>query len=95
MIFNFFLISFLILDPVYAAKCLQHARDLFDFAQTYQGSYSDHIETGEKYQVSFSKQSDLTVITLVGLESDPPCKFRRLIPIIHNIIGKRGAFSNA
>ena len=45
-----------ILDPEYAAKCLQHARDLFDFAQTYQGSYSDHIETGEKYQVRFAAQ---------------------------------------
>lgn len=37
-------------DPLYASKLLQHARDLFDFALTYQGSYSDHIETGEKYQ---------------------------------------------
>ena len=47
---------FSILDPEYAAKCLQHARDLFDFAQTYQGSYSDHIETGDKYQVRFAAQ---------------------------------------
>lgn len=37
-------------DETYAAKCLQHARDLWEFALTYQGSYSDHIETGEKYK---------------------------------------------
>ncbi|CBY31555.1 unnamed protein product [Oikopleura dioica] len=37
-------------DELYAAKCLEHARDLWEFASTYQGSYSAHIETGEKYQ---------------------------------------------
>ena len=36
---------------MYAAKCLEHARDLWEFALNYQGSYSDHIETGEKYKV--------------------------------------------
>jgi len=41
----------LFLDELYAAKCLEHARDLWEFASTYQGSYSAHIETGEKYQV--------------------------------------------
>ncbi|CAG5108667.1 Oidioi.mRNA.OKI2018_I69.chr1.g3900.t2.cds [Oikopleura dioica] len=37
-------------DELYAAKCLEHARDLWEFASTYQGSYSAHIETGEKFQ---------------------------------------------
>jgi len=37
-------------DEGYAAKCLEHARDLWEFALSYQGSYSDHIETGEKYK---------------------------------------------
>ena len=50
----FILSKISISDPVYASKCLQHAKDLFDFAQTYQGSYSDHIETGERYQVRLS-----------------------------------------
>lgn len=45
-------------DPSYAAECLQHARDLFEFAQTYQGSYADHIETGEKYQKRTSRYED-------------------------------------
>lgn len=27
-------------DPTYAAKCLQAAKDLYDFATTYPGSYS-------------------------------------------------------
>lgn len=37
-------------DEVYAAQCLEHARDLWEFALSYQGSYSDHIETGDKYK---------------------------------------------
>merc|ERR1712176_1489423 len=37
-------------DEMYAAKCLEHARDLWEFALNYQGSYSDHTETGEKYK---------------------------------------------
>lgn len=40
------------LDEVYAAQCLEHARDLWEFALSYQGSYSDHIETGDKYKVN-------------------------------------------
>ena len=45
------------LDETYAAKCLQHARDLWEFALTYQGSYSDHIETGEKYKVNLNLET--------------------------------------
>ena len=53
---------------MYAAKCLEHARDLWEFALNYQGSYSDHIETGEKYKVKkfYSKLHDFKILSKIN-----------------------------
>jgi endoglucanase len=36
-------------DPVYSATLLEHARQLFDFADTYRGIYSDSIPDAAKF----------------------------------------------
>ncbi|MDD5199545.1 MAG: glycoside hydrolase family 9 protein, partial [Terrimicrobiaceae bacterium] len=45
-------------DPDYAARCLRHARQLFDFADHRRGVYSDAIPDARAYYNSFSGYQD-------------------------------------
>lgn len=45
-------------DPDYAARCLDHARQLFDFADRRRGVYSDAISDARAYYNSFSGYQD-------------------------------------
>lgn len=45
-------------DPDYSAKCLEHAKQLFDFADTYRGTYNDAIPDSRAYYTSFSGYED-------------------------------------
>ena len=36
-------------DPAYADTLVQHAKDLFDFADMYRGKYSDVISDAQNY----------------------------------------------
>jgi GH18 family chitinase len=45
-------------DPVYADKCLAHARTLFKFADQYRGKYSDSITDAATYYNSWSGYYD-------------------------------------
>lgn len=45
-------------NPAYAATLLTHARQLFTFADTYRGKYSDSIKGAQGYYTSFSGYHD-------------------------------------
>lgn len=45
-------------DPTYAAKLLQHARSLFDFADRYRGTYTDAIPNARDFYNSYSGYND-------------------------------------
>jgi len=45
-------------DPDYAARCLEHARQLFAFADVHRGVYSASIEDARAYYNSFSGYQD-------------------------------------
>lgn len=45
-------------DPEYAARCLEHARALFAFADRFRGVYSDSIVDARAYYNSFSGYQD-------------------------------------
>jgi hypothetical protein len=45
-------------DPDYAARCLEHARQLFAFADKHRGAYSDTIQDARAYYQSFSGYQD-------------------------------------
>jgi hypothetical protein len=45
-------------DPDYAARCLEHAAQLFDFADKHRGAYSDSIADARAYYNSFSGYQD-------------------------------------
>ena len=46
------------IDPDYAARSLEHARQLFDFADRHRGVYSDAISDARAYYNSFSGYQD-------------------------------------
>jgi hypothetical protein len=46
------------IDPDYAARCLSHAKELFDFADRRRGVYSAAIEDARAYYASFSGYQD-------------------------------------
>jgi uncharacterized protein YyaL (SSP411 family) len=45
-------------DPSYAAKCLKHAQELYNFADKYRGKYSDSIPDAAKFYRSWSGFND-------------------------------------
>ena len=45
-------------DPTYAATCLSHAKQLYDFADTYRGKYTDSITDAQGYYNSYSGYQD-------------------------------------
>jgi endoglucanase len=45
-------------DPDYAARCLDHAKQLFDFADRCRGTYSDSIADARAYYKSYSGYQD-------------------------------------
>ncbi|HEY8344237.1 MAG TPA: glycoside hydrolase family 48 protein [Bacillota bacterium] len=45
-------------DPAYAATCLSHAKQLYNFADTYRGKYSDSITDAQGYYQSWSGYHD-------------------------------------
>ena len=45
-------------DPAYAAELLAHAIELYDFAQTFRGKYSDSITDAASYYNSYSGYQD-------------------------------------
>lgn len=45
-------------DPAYAGRLLSHARELYDFAKTYQGKYSDCITDAVSFYNSWSGYKD-------------------------------------
>ena len=45
-------------DAEFAAECLSHARDLFDFAWEYRGKYSDVIHGAQTFYRSWSGYND-------------------------------------
>ncbi|WP_340025283.1 glycoside hydrolase family 9 protein [Paenibacillus sp. FSL K6-1096] len=45
-------------DPVYADKLLVHAKQLYNFADTYRGAYSDVITDAKQYYNSWSSYAD-------------------------------------
>lgn len=45
-------------DPAYADKLLLHAKQLYNFADTYRGSYSDTITDAQQYYKSWSGYAD-------------------------------------
>ncbi|XP_076048787.1 uncharacterized protein LOC143029762 [Oratosquilla oratoria] len=45
-------------DPTYADNCLQHAKKLYEFADTYRGNYSDSIPDAKEYYKSWSSYGD-------------------------------------
>ena len=51
-------VAFKDVDPAYAAKLLGHAKDLFRFADTYRGKYSDSIPDAANYYNSYSGYND-------------------------------------
>jgi hypothetical protein len=51
-------IAFKDADPTYATRLLNHAKDLFRFADTYRGKYSDSIPDAANYYNSFSGFND-------------------------------------
>jgi endoglucanase len=51
-------VAFKDVDPAYAAKLLGHAKDLFRFADTYRGKYSDSIPDAAKFYNSHSGYND-------------------------------------
>ncbi len=46
------------LDPAFSAVCYGHAVDLYDFANTYQGKYSDSVPQVQEYYKSWSGFQD-------------------------------------
>ncbi|HVE16129.1 MAG TPA: glycoside hydrolase family 9 protein, partial [Chthoniobacterales bacterium] len=46
------------IDDEYAARCLGHAKDLFEFADRHRGTYSDAITDARAYYNSFSGYQD-------------------------------------
>ena len=36
-------------DAAYAAECLRHAKELYDFANQYRGKYSDSISNAQSF----------------------------------------------
>ncbi|CAM6036387.1 unnamed protein product [Sphagnum compactum] len=46
------------LDPTYSANLLSHARQLFSFADTYRGKYSDSITIADSFYESWSGYDD-------------------------------------
>lgn len=51
-------VAFKTTDPVYAAKLLQNARELYNFADTYRGKYSDSIPDAANFYNSYSGYED-------------------------------------
>ncbi|XP_076049348.1 endoglucanase A-like [Oratosquilla oratoria] len=45
-------------DPTYADDCLQHAKKLYEFADTYRGKYSDSITDAKEYYKSWGGYED-------------------------------------
>lgn len=45
-------------DPAYAATCLTHAKQLYSFADTYRGKYTDAITDAQGYYNSYSGYND-------------------------------------
>jgi len=45
-------------DPAYAAKCLSHARELYEFAETYRGTYSDSVKAAASHYPSRNGYED-------------------------------------
>lgn len=45
-------------DPAYSAVLLQHAKDLFKFADTYRGKYSDSVPAAAQFYNSYSGYQD-------------------------------------
>lgn len=54
-------------DPVYSAKLLSHARELYTFAHTYQGKYSDCITDAKSFYNSWSGYNDELVWSAIWL----------------------------
>merc|ERR1719436_290939 len=46
-------------SPSYSGELLQHAKDLFDFADTYRGKYSDSIPDAAKFYSSSNYEDEL------------------------------------
>lgn len=51
-------LAFKDVDPTYAAKALGHARDLYRFADTYRGKYTDSVPDAANYYNSYSGYND-------------------------------------
>lgn len=51
-------LAFKDVDPAYAARLLTHARELYTFADTYRGKYSDSIPDAANYYNSYSGYND-------------------------------------
>lgn len=52
-------IVFATVDPTYSANCLTHAQQLYTFAKTRQGSYSNSLPQGNSfygYRQSYNKK---------------------------------------
>lgn len=45
-------------DPEYSARCLEHAKELFQFADSYRGKYSDSVPDAKTYYQSFTGYQD-------------------------------------
>ncbi|KAK3855692.1 hypothetical protein Pcinc_037924 [Petrolisthes cinctipes] len=45
-------------DPTYSATCLQHARELYNFADTYRGKYSDSITDANQFYKGYGTYVD-------------------------------------
>ena len=45
-------------DPTYSSLCLDHAKDLFNFANTYRGKYSDSISDAAIFYKTWGKVED-------------------------------------
>jgi hypothetical protein len=60
-------IVFSVSDPVYAAQLRQHAIELYAFANTYRGKYSDSIPDAANYYNSYSGYTDELVWGAVWL----------------------------
>ncbi|CAG5128377.1 unnamed protein product [Candidula unifasciata] len=52
-------VAFRNIDPAYAQKLLSHAKDLFEFADTFRGSYSDTIDNAVEFYGSSSDEDEL------------------------------------
>ncbi|XP_005099629.1 endoglucanase 4 [Aplysia californica] len=52
-------LAFKDVDPPFAKKMLEHAQELFEFAENFRGSYSDSIESAAEFYESSSDEDEL------------------------------------